>query len=104
MAAHPPGPGLPWHAPSGDELGRRLARLVNRRAELRPVPHAVCEVRGELLHLSDRVLLLPFDQHRVVTPHHLVTVLLRGRVISAGFEILLDLAEDPRIRAGGAPD
>src|SRR5690349_3703211 len=66
--------------------------------------HAVGEVSGELLHFAHGVFLAMLDQHGVIFTHHLIAVLLRGLSVRAGFEVLPDLAEDPRIRTGGAAD
>ena len=66
--------------------------------------HAVREVGGELLHLADGVPLVVLHQHGVILAHHLVAVLLGRLVVRAGGQILLDLPEDPRIRAGRAAD
>src|SRR5579863_5269585 len=128
MAAHPPGPGLPRQAPSvmswtfftGASSGRHrlgleelihqvedggsLLRPVDGCAQLCAVPHAVSKVSGELFHLADRVPLALLDQHAVVLAHHAVAVLLRGLIVGAGFQVLADLAEDPRVRTGGASD
>src|SRR6266436_9466460 len=84
--AHPPGPGLPRHAPSVISLtffsgpsGRDglefpieksidlvqnlsgFGRLVNFDAQFRPVAYPVREVGRKLLHFSDRVRLLALE-------------------------------------------
>ena len=62
------------------------------------------EVSSELFHLTHAIRLVALDQHGVVSAHHLVAILMAGLVVSAGREILRDLAEDPRIRRGRAAD
>src|ERR1700722_16866291 len=86
------------------EYRRRFLRVVDRRAELRTVPHSVGEVSGELFHLAGTVFVAVFHQHPIVTPHHLVAILLSRLPVSARGDILFDLPEDPGIGAGGAAD
>src|SRR5208283_633971 len=125
MQAQPPAPVFPRQEPSvmictfftGSGRHRRLGleelvhqienrlwllRVVDRRAKLRAVAHAVCEVSGELFHLADRVPLAALHEHRIIAPHDLVTVVLARLIVSAGCQVLLDLAEDPRIGTGRA--
>src|SRR5271166_713210 len=129
MQAQPPGPGLPMQAPSvmsltffnsrssGDGVEfsveksiyliqdlSSLGGLVDLHPELRAVAHAVCEIGGELLHFADGIGLVTIAEHGVVSPHDFVALPLGRMVVGTGFEILLDLPEDPRVRRSRAAD
>src|ERR1035438_3327600 len=86
------------------EDGSRFALVIYGGAKLRPAPHAVREIGGKLLHFSDGVPLVARDEHIVIPPHHNISVVLRRFIIGAGFEILRNLPEDPRIVRRGAAD
>src|SRR5579884_2335642 len=120
MHAHPPGPGLPLHAPSvmsktffkrssGGSCGEFSfeknvdcieyllggSSPVNFDSQLRAVAHTMRKVRRELLHLSDRVRRRLVVQHRVVSLHNVVAAALLWMLVRSRLDILLDLVEDP---------
>src|SRR5450759_1472890 len=129
MHAQPPGPGLPIHDPSvmswtffmsrsdGSCLELSLEKsidlvhnlsglsgLVDFHPEFGSVADAVGEVSGELFHLAHHVGHGTIAEHSVVSAHNLITLVFGGMFIGAGLEILLNLAEDPRIGRSGAAD
>src|SRR5882724_554271 len=62
------------------------------------------EVGGELFHLSDHVRSASVAQHAVVSAHDVVALAFRRMLVASGGEVLVDLAEDPRIRRRGSPN
>src|SRR3954453_6564066 len=75
---------------------------VNFGPQLGAIPYAMCEVCSELLHLSDRIRFPMLLKHRIVSPHHLVTLSVRRYGIRAGTQVLVNLTKDPWVIRGSA--
>src|SRR6201999_1095802 len=79
-------------------------RIVAGAAQQRAVGNTMREPGNKLFHLARRAVHGFVYQHFEIRADHLIAVRVGWLIVAAGFSILANLAEDPRIRSRSAAD